>query len=228
MNQTTTVAGEPAMSDVADLLKRIDAEFHALDGKIEDARAERLQEHRERRKRLAAFEKQMEAVPPVWEPRLKALQQRFGDQMKVTPVLTSTSRQVTLEFQSDLARIRLRFSVSTDREVRQLILNYDLEILPVFMQFDSHREAEWPLEGFDMAKAADWLDDRIVDFVRTYLSLHENEHYLKEHMVEDPVAGVRFPRFAAGASLERGGKTYYFIGEETRREFEAMHEPVPR
>jgi YHS domain-containing protein len=228
MNQTTTVAGEPAMVDVADLLKRIDAEFHALDGKIEDARAERLQEHRERRKRLAAFEKQMEAVPPVWEPRLKALQQRFGDQMKVTPVLTSTSRQVTLEFQSDLARIRLRFSVSTDREVRQLILNYDLEIIPVFMQFDSHREAEWPLEGFDMAKAADWLDDRIVDFVRTYLSLHENEHYLKEHMVEDPVAGVRFPRFAAGASLERGGKTYYFIGEETRREFEAMHEPVPR
>jgi hypothetical protein len=43
-----------------------------------------LQEHRERRKRLAAFEKQMEAMPPVWEPRLKALQQRFGDQIKVT------------------------------------------------------------------------------------------------------------------------------------------------
>jgi YHS domain-containing protein len=228
MSRTNSVAGEPARADVANLLRRIDAEFSALDGKIEHARAERLQEHRERRKRLAAFEKQMEAVPPVWEPRLKALQQRFGDQMKVTPVLTSTSRQVTLEFQSDLARIRLRFSVSTDREVRQLILNYDLEIIPVFMQFDSHREAEWPLEGFDMAKAADWLDDRIVDFVRTYLSLHENEHYLKEHMVEDPVAGVRFPRFAAGASLERGGKTYYFIGEETRREFEAMHEPVPR
>jgi YHS domain-containing protein len=228
MNQTNSVAGEPAMADVANLLKRIDAEFFALGGKMEHARAERLQEHRERQKRLAAFAKQMEAVPPVWEPRLKALQQRFGDQIKVIPVLTSTSREVTLEFQSELARIRLRFSAATDREVRKLILNYDLQIIPVFMQFDSHREAEWPLDGFDMQNAAEWLDDRIVDFVRTYLSLHENEHYLKEHMVEDPVAGVRFPKFAAATSLEWGGKTYYFLGEETRREFEATHELVSR
>ena len=212
------------MADVPNLLVRIDAEFSALDGKIEHARAERLQEHRERRKRLAAFEKQMEAVPPVWEPRLKALQQRFGDQIKVTPVLTSTSREVTMEFQSELARIRLRFSAATDRDIRKLILNYDLEIIPVFLQFDSHAEVEWPLDTLDMQKAADWLDDRIVDFVRTYLSLHENEHYLKEHLVEDPVAGVRFPRHAAATSLTWGGKTYYFIGEETRREFESSHE----
>jgi YHS domain-containing protein len=216
------------MADLADLLKRIDAEFTALGGKIEHARAEQLQEHRARRKRLAAFEKLMDPVPTVWEPRLKALQQRFGDQIKVTPVLSSASRQVTLEFQSDLARIRLRFSLATDRDIRKLILNYDLSIIPVFIQFDSHKEAEWPLDGFDMRKAADWLDDRIVDFVRTYLSLHENEQYLKDHMVEDPVAGVRFPRFAAGTSLEWGGKTYYFIGEETRREFEATHELVSR
>jgi YHS domain-containing protein len=39
-------------------------------------------------------------------------------------------------------------------------------------------------------------------------------------MVEDPVAHVRFPKFAAGATLERGGKTYYFVGEETCRDFE--------
>jgi YHS domain-containing protein len=214
------------MADVANLLKRINAEFSALEGKIEHARAEQLQEHHERRKRLTTFEKQMEAVPPVWEPRLKALQQRFGDQIKVTPVLTSTSRAVTLQFQSDLARIRLRFSAAADREIRKLILNYDLEIIPVFMQFASHQEAEWPLEGFDMQTAADWLDDRIVDFVRTYLSLYENEHYLKEQMVQDPVAGVRFPSYAAATSLEWGGKKYYFIGEETRREFEASHELI--
>jgi YHS domain-containing protein len=42
-------------------------------------------------------------------------------------------------------------------------------------------------------------------------------------MVSDPVAGVRFPKFAAASSLEWGGRTYYFIGDETRREFEASH-----
>ena len=65
-----------------------------------------------------------------------------------------------------------------------------------------------------------WIDDRLVQFVQTYLSLHENQYYLKEHMVEDPVAHVRFPKFAAGATLESGGKTHYFIGEETRRAFQ--------
>ena len=39
-------------------------------------------------------------------------------------------------------------------------------------------------------------------------------------MVEDPIAHVRFPKQAAATTLERHGQTYYFIGEDTRREFE--------
>ena len=54
-----------------------------------------------------------------------------------------------------------------------------------------------------------------------FQSLHDNEPHLKDEMVEGPVAGVRFPRFAAGATLERDGKTHYFVGEETRRFREA-------
>jgi YHS domain-containing protein len=209
------------MADVANLLKRIDAEFSALDAKVKRAQAERTQEHRERQNRLAALEKQLEALTAVWKPRLEALIQRFGDRVKVTPRLASSSREATLEFQSELARVRLRLSAATDHDVRKLILNYDLEIIPVLMQFQSHQQAEWPLDAIDQQAIATWVDDRIVDFVKTYLSLHENEHYLKDDMVVDPVAGVRFPRFAAAATAELGGKTYYFIGEETRREFEA-------
>ena len=65
-----------------------------------------------------------------------------------------------------------------------------------------------------------WLDDRIVGFAKTYLSLHENEHYLKGQMVDDPVAHVRFPKFAAGATCQRKGMTFYFISDETAAEFE--------
>jgi YHS domain-containing protein len=59
--------------------------------------------------------------------------------------------------------------------------------------------------------------------VKTYLSLHENEYYLKDHMVQDPVAGVRFPKFAAAGSVDFEGKTYHFINAETKHEFEASH-----
>jgi len=211
------------MSDVATLLNRIDAEFSTLDSKIKQAQTGRQQEYRERESRLADFERQLQALPEVWKPHLEALIQRFGDKVKVTPRLASSSREATLDFQSELARIRLRFSAATDHDVRNLILNYDLEILPIFMQFESHREAEWPLDAVDKNAVADWVDDRIVEFVKTYLSLNENEYYLKDHMVTDPVADIRFPKFAAAATAEWGGKTYYFIGDETRREFEAQH-----
>ena len=214
------------MSAVDTLLQRIDAEFSGVDAKIKQAQGEKLQEHQERQQRLVAFEKQLEELRGIWKPRLEALIQRFGDKVKATPKLSSSSRDVSLEFLSDLARIRLRFAASIDRDVRKLLLDYDLEVIPVLMQFDSHKQAEWALEAIDREALAAWIDDRIVDFVKTYLSLHENEYYLKEHMVEDPVAGVRFPRFAAAATVEANGKTYYFIGEETRREFEAKQSPL--
>ena len=211
------------MPDVSTLLNRIDAEFSAIKDKIKQAQGEKVQEHKDRQQRLAAFEKEMETLPEVWKPRLEALIQRFGDKAKVTPRVESTSRAVSVDFQSELAKIRLRLSAATDKDIRNLILLYDLEILPTLMQFDSHSQAEWPLNAIDRKAIGDWVDDRIVSFVRTYLSLHENEYYLKEHMVQDPVAGVRFPKFAAAATADWGGKTYYFIGEDTRREFEASH-----
>ena len=209
--------------DVATLINRIDAEFSALDAKIKHAQGEKQQAHRDRHARLATFEKELETLPDVWKPRLDALVKRFGDRAKVAPRVDSSSRAVTMDFQSELARIKLRLSAATDQEVRNLILNYNLDILPTLMQFESHAQAAWPLEAIDRQAIGQWVDDRIVSFVKTYLSLHENEYYLKEHMVLDPVAGVRFPKFAAAATSEWDGKTYYFIGGDTRREFEASH-----
>jgi YHS domain-containing protein len=75
------------------------------------------------------------------------------------------------------------------------------------------------MDKVDKGAVAKWIDDRIVDFVQTYFSMGENEIYLKDYMVEDPVTHVRFPRQAAATSLEWKGQKFYFIGEETRREF---------
>jgi len=209
------------MAELDGLLKRIDAEFSALEDRIKLAQAEKVQEHQERQKRLAAFETLLGELPAVWQPRLEALTKKFGDKVKVTPKVTSTGREGVFDFESNLARIQLRLTASTDQEVRNLVLDYKLDIVPILMKFDSHQRAEWPLDAIDRQAIANWIDDRLVDFVKTYLSLHQNEYYLKDHMVEDPIAGIRFPKFAAATKLECDGKTYYFIGEETRREFEA-------
>jgi hypothetical protein len=95
------------------------------------------------------------------------------------------------------------------------ILGYDQEIMPIFMRYEPHAELEFPLEAVDQA-AAQWIDDRIVDFVRTYLSLGMKGIYMRDRMVQDPIAHVAFPDLAADASLQWQGQKFYFIGELTR------------
>lgn len=202
------------------LTSRIDAEFAAFDERLKRDQEQRIGEYRERQERFAALGPRLEKLSQIWRPRLDTLAERFGDRVKVTPTIEGGRRDAHFSVQSDLARIDLRFSVAPDSDARKLLFSYDLHILPVLTQFEKHAQIEFPIDAVDEDALASWIEDRILAFVRIYLSLQENQYYLKEQMVLDPVAGVSFPKHAAGATLERGGQTYYFIGEETRREFE--------
>ena len=215
------------METTNNLIERIDAEFSAAEQRWDLLRVKQLEAYQVRQQRLESFERIVEGLRELWEPRLEALAKRFGKNMDVLPTQERGRRAVSMEFRSNLVRILLRFAVSPDVDGGKLVVSYDVEILPVLMKFDSHRELELPLDAVDKAQLAQWLDDRIVDFVHTYLAVHENEYYLKEKMVEDPIAKVRFPSFAAAATLEHKGKTLCFIDESTLREFQqrvAVHQ----
>jgi hypothetical protein len=212
------------MSELESLSARIDAEFAAREKKFEDTQAQRLQEYRERQKRLQRLDEVFRKLAEGWKPRLDTLLQKFGDRVQVTPRLSPSSREATFEFQSKQGRVRLRFSAMTGPDVSKVILGYDLEIIPVFFRYEPHAELELPLDAVDEEVAGRWVDDRIVDFVRAYLSMGEDEIYTRSRLVEDPVAHVRFPDFAAGATLEWQGKKYYFIDEDTRQEFARQHQ----
>lgn len=209
------------MSDVQDLMSRISAELSAHKEKISQYKSDRVQEHQDRQQRLRSLESVFDQLRGIWRPRLESFAAQFKDTVQMTPTITPGNRQATFQFQSPLARITLRLSASTDSDVTKVVLAYDLDILPIYMEFEKHAQIEFPLDQVDREAATKWLDDRIVAFVKIYLSLHENEYYLRDHMVEDPVAHIRFPKFVAGATVERGGKTFYFISDETRRQFEA-------
>jgi YHS domain-containing protein len=208
------------MADISSLAARIDAEFNAATQKVGEMQKEWSKQFEERKQRFESLDKTLDDLKEVWRPRLEALANRFADRAKVTPSVESGRRQATFKFQSDLARIDLRFSVMTDDDVRNLIFRYELEVIPILMKFDSHDELKLPLDKIDREKLATWIDDRIISFVRTYLDVHQNNYYLKDHLVEDPIAKVKFPKYAAGAKLDWKGKTIYFLGDETRRQFE--------
>ena len=113
----------------------------------------------------------------------------------------------------------LTFSVAPDQELKRAVVESDLKVVPVLWKFDSHSEFSTAVGNIDKDGLTRWLDDRILSFVSLFIEIHENEIFDKAEVVEDPVAKISFPKFAAGATLEQGGKTHYFIDEKNKSEF---------
>jgi hypothetical protein len=167
------------MPDISGLANRLDAEFSAVAKEVQQSRVEYAKEQKEREKRLELLNKVFDDLGKIWRPRLELLVNKFGERVKVTPKIEPSTRGATFSFQSGHGRVRLTFSGCTDRDIEKVILNYDLEIVPVLTQFTPHAEMEFPLNRVDTDAVAKWTDDRCVDFVRTYLSLGETDWFLK-------------------------------------------------
>lgn len=208
------------MPESTTLAERIDAEFKAADLKLKQFQQQQLDKHHERQQRFEKLEKVFDAHRDVWGPRLETLAHQFGDRIKMTPRIVPGLRQATFEVSSELAHVVLRFSATSDDDVRQIVFQYSLEIWPILMNFESQSELRLPIDNVDRQALGQWVDDRIMSFVHTYLEMYENVHYLKSQLVDDPVAKVHFPKFAAAAKLDVNGKTIYFISDETRRQYE--------
>ena len=134
------------MLAIENLSSRIDGEFAVLEKKFKDSQVEALREWRERRQRIQQLDQVFQKLGEAWKPRLATLLKKFGDRVQVTPRLTPSSREAAFEFQSRLGRVRLKFSASTDRDVRKVILGYDLEVIPVFFRYEPHAELTFPLD----------------------------------------------------------------------------------
>jgi len=205
------------MPSIDDLIHRIDSEIAAAKARVDDRLNEELHAYEERQARFQKFLQALDALHSIGQPRLSKLAEHF--KFQATPVQDPDGRGVEMQFQTDLAQVRLRFYATHDAEVRRLVLNYDLDILPVYLKFTPHEQLEMPLDDVDLEKLAQWIDDRIIDFVRTYVTIHFTDQYQKSHMATDPVAGVRFPAEFARATLTHNGTTYHFISPKTRNEF---------
>jgi len=207
------------MSDVSELARKIDGALAAVKDKAQQQTQQRLQEYQERQGLLKEYEKAQARIVEIAKPRLETLAKRAGERVKVSPNVSQTRRSATFEFKSAKAHIVLTFSVAPDQEVKRAVVEYDLKVVPVLWKFDSHSEFSTPIADVDAAGLTKWLDDRILSFVDLFIQIHESELFDKAEMVEDPVAKISFPRFAAGATLEQDGKTHFFIDEKTKAEF---------
>jgi YHS domain-containing protein len=216
------------MFEITTLIKRIDHEIAAEGGRQKGAWSDLMRANRERALRLQQYESEAQHVIDLLRPRLDAFLERFKAVVKAEPTVREHTRAVNLRFAATVANATLRFEVFPDRDANHIRLECTQEIIPVLVRYDKQSVLEFPLGGVEDDAVVQWFDDRIVSFVKLYIAVVRQDaalrEQLKDQFVEDPVAKVRFPKYLASSTLERDGRTYYFVDEDTRREFE--HQPA--
>ncbi|MFO0948272.1 MAG: hypothetical protein U1D30_20510 [Planctomycetota bacterium] len=206
------------MATLESLVSRLDAEFKNAEKRVEEFQLGAQKVYEERQQRYQRYLPLFEKIREMAQVRLEALITKFPD-LKVKRGESRYGQEAQIYFASPLASVKIRFAVCHDEEVRNVALDYHLEILPIFIKFEPHSRFEQPLDSFDLNAAAAWLDDRLVSFVQTYLSMQFAASYQAHHLVSDPVAGINFPESFTKATLEFEGQKYYFISEETKKAF---------
>jgi YHS domain-containing protein len=212
------------MTDVDTLVRRIDHELAAEVKAQKAAWDDVARVNRERGPRLQRYEAVAKHILELLKPRLAAFIERFKAVVKAEPSVREHTRAMNLTFAATVAKVTLTFEVFPDRDVSHVRLECTQEIIPVLVRYDKQSVLELPLDAVQDDAVVQWFDERIVTFVKAYLALVRQDADLREHLkdqfVEDPVTKIRFPKYLASSTLERDGRTYYFVDEDTRREFE--------
>jgi YHS domain-containing protein len=212
------------MTDLNTLIRRIDQELKTDVTRQKVAWEELARANRERGSRLQRYDAVAHHIIELVKPRLTAFIERFKSVAKAEPVVREHTRALNLTFAATVAKVTLLFEVFPDREVNHVRLECTQEIIPVVVPYDKQSALEFPLDAVQDDAVVQWFDERIVAFVKTYVALVRQDADLQEHLkdqfVEDPVTKIRFPKYLASSTLERDGRTYYFVDEDTRREFE--------
>lgn len=206
------------------LAQRIKAEFDSKKQQQAQDEAQRIKNEQAQKSRIDQFNKTCEDLKSVWRPRLDEFAKHFGEQVKVTPKIEPELRQATAEFMTDMANVTLALSVVLGSATDKIILNYDLRIIPMFMDYERTARLEMPLNTIDRDAVGRWIDDRLVAAVKTYLSLQDNEFYRQRALIEDPVSKVRFAKDKAVAKLDHSGKTVYFASQQSHDEYKRKHQ----
>lgn len=210
------------MDNLAELEARIRERLEATAARHQENRESlrrEMEEHERRSERFEAVAQRL--VDEVIRPRMQMLASLFPN-AHLSDKDRSTGCGCVCRFDHTTqypASTDLGISVSQDRAMESAIITYNLEILPIFFQFEGHDQLIVPLEAIDGKRLACWLDTKLLGFADTYLKLQSIEQYQQDNMVVDPVCGMRINRTSAAATADYEGHTYYFCVEQCRQKF---------
>ncbi len=225
--------GAPAKntSAVDGLVQRLSAEVDAATNRVHLLRTEAAKAFVGQEDRFVHFIALTDRVHAILKPRLAVLftLDAFKD-IKQSSILEPPGPEgrpfhgrttiLLVPYSDDCpAKVELSFRLGHDGPIENAILDYSLDILPIFIKFDSHDRLLFPIDQPNEEAIAAWIDEKLVAFTRTYFELSFTDQYQKPNLETDPVMHIRFPRAFATGKKEYQGRTYYFYTPESSKEF---------
>ena len=116
------------------------------------------------------------------------------------------------------ATARVEFTADYNQPLDQLILRYELRIMPSFLKYDGNDKLPFLLGNEDEAQMADWVEGRLLSFLDAYLQLDQGDEESTVVLATDPVCGMQV-NAATAIRAEQQGHPYYFCSEQCRQRF---------
>jgi YHS domain-containing protein len=218
------------MTEIDEFKAKLRGEVESSMERVREMQYQAAEQYREMQSNYAIFLDLSHCLQEAVRPWVEAFTDSLPD---VTPVVTKRDfgpvgrvfHGVFVTFSIPRgdrcpADIKLGFGLEAGVAVNSLILFYDIEILPVFIEFERHDQITLPLDPSSVERAVEWFKQKALAFTKTYVSLFFNPNYQKGSEVADVVLGRTFPRSFAKGQTEYRGVTYHFLTEESQKAFE--------
>ncbi|MHC2066153.1 hypothetical protein ACYFX5_01650 [Bremerella sp. T1] len=151
------------------------------------------------------------------------INEKWGGQQETRPC--EFRRTVTLTVPNSErfhANVVLEFNIDADQDFDNLILDFKLEVIPVYVKFKAHDRLTISAEGCSQQLIAEWIDNKLVEFAQIYFEIYFSEYYQIDSLVHDPVMNKEFPKAFAYGTKQFNGKTYYSLTAESYQAFAAQ------
>lgn len=159
-------------------------------------------------------------IRTVVRPRLETIAKLFPNAVfadEQLPHLLSCRFEYSERFP---AYTTMEFSIEHDIRFEKVILHTRTHIMPVFVRYNEQDNLLLPLDAVNDADVADWIEERLLEFLDTYLRLDSVGETATAQSAVDPVCGMLILQSAAAAMQSYCGHPYYFCSEECLVKFD--------
>ena len=115
---------------------------------------------------------------------------------------------------------RAEFAIEHDVRFEKLVVHTQTRMMPALVRFNEQDNLPLPLMHVDEGAVADWVEERLLEFLDTYLRIDGDGWEFVEEPATDPVCGMRVSKASAPASDSFHGHPYYFCCEDCQAKFQ--------